>query len=354
MSWVRRSVRTRICCTGPILGAMAGVDSRELDAYRERIDRFIADLDQEYYDHFAGLKEDFDLESIYGEYEDVTSLERAQAHAGGRRRQLRLDRALALRVRGLPRRADAPARGALGRARGDAEGAGRRRGDPVPDAEADDREQRRPRPPRADRARAQRADRGAPQPDPARRARGDARGDARARRVELPRALRQVRLPPRRPRRAMPRVPRLDRGAVRGRGRPHAARERRRRPRGGAALGRRARLPRDELGLGVPRRQDAPRARGDALGARDRPPRAGEHPPRRRGASAQVAARVLLADRGARQGDARHPADRRPGRLACALPRSRPRGALREHARRARRSRSAASATAPSPRAGRC
>ena len=39
---------------------------RELDAYRERVDRFIADLDQEDYDHFAGLKEDFDLESIYG------------------------------------------------------------------------------------------------------------------------------------------------------------------------------------------------------------------------------------------------------------------------------------------------
>jgi hypothetical protein len=57
---------------------MAAMDSRELDAYRERIDRFIADLDQEYYDHFAGLKEDFDLESIYGEYEDVTSLEQAQ------------------------------------------------------------------------------------------------------------------------------------------------------------------------------------------------------------------------------------------------------------------------------------
>jgi len=54
------------------------MDSRELDAYRERIDRFIADLDQEYYDHFAGLKEDFDLESIYGEYEDVTSLAQAQ------------------------------------------------------------------------------------------------------------------------------------------------------------------------------------------------------------------------------------------------------------------------------------
>src|SRR5262249_42065525 len=57
---------------------MAGIEPRELDAYRERIDRFIADLDQEYYDHFAGLKEGFDLESIYQEYEDVTTLERAQ------------------------------------------------------------------------------------------------------------------------------------------------------------------------------------------------------------------------------------------------------------------------------------
>jgi hypothetical protein len=57
---------------------MASTTARELDEYRERIDRFIADLDQEYYDHFAGLKEDFDLESIYRDYEDVTSLEQAQ------------------------------------------------------------------------------------------------------------------------------------------------------------------------------------------------------------------------------------------------------------------------------------
>src|SRR5215212_1577021 len=77
-NWVRRSVRTRISCIGHILSAMAAATPRELDSYRERIDRFIADLDQEYYDHFAGLKEDFDLESIYGEYEDVTSLERAR------------------------------------------------------------------------------------------------------------------------------------------------------------------------------------------------------------------------------------------------------------------------------------
>jgi len=50
----------------------------ELDAYRDRVDRFIADLDQEYYDHFAGLKVDFDLESVYRNYEDITTLEMAQ------------------------------------------------------------------------------------------------------------------------------------------------------------------------------------------------------------------------------------------------------------------------------------
>src|SRR5439155_1041587 len=50
----------------------------ELDHYRERVDRFVADLDQEYYDHFAGLKVDFDLESIYERYDDITTLEQAQ------------------------------------------------------------------------------------------------------------------------------------------------------------------------------------------------------------------------------------------------------------------------------------
>ena len=57
---------------------MAATTPRELDAYRERIDRFIADLDQEYYDHFAGLKQDFDLDSVYRRYEDITSLEQAR------------------------------------------------------------------------------------------------------------------------------------------------------------------------------------------------------------------------------------------------------------------------------------
>src|SRR5262249_20028261 len=75
---VRRSVRTRIDCTGHILSAMSAPPARHLDRYRERVARFIADLDQEYYEHFAGLKDDFDLESIYGEYEDITSLEQTQ------------------------------------------------------------------------------------------------------------------------------------------------------------------------------------------------------------------------------------------------------------------------------------
>jgi len=30
---------------------------RELDAYREQADRFIAELDEEFYLHYAGLKE---------------------------------------------------------------------------------------------------------------------------------------------------------------------------------------------------------------------------------------------------------------------------------------------------------
>ena len=57
---------------------MAPTTSRELDTYRERIDRFVADLDQEYYEHFAGLKESFDLDSVYQRYEDITSLDQAR------------------------------------------------------------------------------------------------------------------------------------------------------------------------------------------------------------------------------------------------------------------------------------
>ena len=51
----------------------------ELDHYRERADRFIAAINEEYYLHYAGLKDTLDLEPIYEQYADLTSLERANA-----------------------------------------------------------------------------------------------------------------------------------------------------------------------------------------------------------------------------------------------------------------------------------
>ena len=128
----------------------------------------------------------------------------------------------------------------------------------------------------------------------------------------------------------------------------------RRRPRRGAALRRRAALPRARVGPVVPGRPDAAGARGDARRPRHRPARPGERPPRRRAAREEDAARVLRADRGAAARHARDPADRRRRRLARALPRGRPHRALRAHARRPARSRSGGSATTRSPRAGRC
>ena len=46
-----------------------------LDAYREEADRFIAALDEEYYLHFAGLKEEFELTPIYERYADLATLD---------------------------------------------------------------------------------------------------------------------------------------------------------------------------------------------------------------------------------------------------------------------------------------
>src|SRR5207248_3767178 len=52
---------------------------RDLDAYREQADRFIAELDEEYYLHYAGLKESFELAPIYERHADLTRLEKAQS-----------------------------------------------------------------------------------------------------------------------------------------------------------------------------------------------------------------------------------------------------------------------------------
>src|SRR3954468_9316316 len=48
---------------------------RELDTYREQADRFIAELDEEFYLHYAGLKDTFDLSPIYARHRDLTDLD---------------------------------------------------------------------------------------------------------------------------------------------------------------------------------------------------------------------------------------------------------------------------------------
>src|SRR5712691_7479371 len=52
---------------------------RELDDYREQADRFIAELDEEAYLHYAGHKETYEIARIYERYAELHRLERAQA-----------------------------------------------------------------------------------------------------------------------------------------------------------------------------------------------------------------------------------------------------------------------------------
>ena len=53
----------------------APLSDRELDAYRLEADRFIAELDEEQYLHFGGLKDTFDLAPIYERHRDLTKLD---------------------------------------------------------------------------------------------------------------------------------------------------------------------------------------------------------------------------------------------------------------------------------------
>ena len=59
--------------------ASAPPSTKELDRVRERADRFIAELDEEYYEHFAGLKDRLELAPIYERYADLTTLDTANA-----------------------------------------------------------------------------------------------------------------------------------------------------------------------------------------------------------------------------------------------------------------------------------
>ena len=65
---------------------MATAPASSLDAYRDEADRFIAALDEEYYLHYAGLKENLELEQIYERFSDLTTLAAARRlaeHAEG-------------------------------------------------------------------------------------------------------------------------------------------------------------------------------------------------------------------------------------------------------------------------------
>jgi hypothetical protein len=55
----------------------------ELDAFRAEADRFIADLDEEYYLHYAGHKERLEVERIYENHEELTRLDTAKSLEGG-------------------------------------------------------------------------------------------------------------------------------------------------------------------------------------------------------------------------------------------------------------------------------
>jgi oligoendopeptidase F len=56
--------------------------TRELDSFRDAADRFIAEIDEEYYLHYAGLKETLELEQIYERHEELTKLETAKKFEG--------------------------------------------------------------------------------------------------------------------------------------------------------------------------------------------------------------------------------------------------------------------------------
>ena len=136
-SCVRRSVRRAISCTRGILRPCRAraVTERELDGIRERADRFIAELDEEYYLHYAGLKDDA---------RPGADLRRARRPDDGRARRRRWARPWTATAASASSGAS-PARATSGnltrehaetrrRARGRARGDRRRRDDPLPDA----------------------------------------------------------------------------------------------------------------------------------------------------------------------------------------------------------------------------
>ena len=299
ISCVRRSVLTVISRTGAYPTEPcppSTLTSRELDAFRDDADRFIAELDEEYYLHYAGPQGDARARA------DLRAPRGADEARDGAAARGRADRALALRVRGLPRQPDARAPGAAREGRGRARGDRRRRDDPVPDAARRARERARPRPARSgSRQTRLRLHRRAPEPGLPRggadRPRGRRSSSARRTTTSSTSASASAST-------SSPRSARSCSTRPSGCGRRRAT--------GSSASGSasaladarpwdvRAPLPRARVGHGVSGRPDAAGARGDAARPRHRPARAGERPPRPRAAAGEEPARVLRADRGAR------------------------------------------------------
>jgi len=59
--------------------AAAPLTVADLDHFRDRADRFIAELDEEFYLHYGGLKERLELAPIYERYSELTELDQAKA-----------------------------------------------------------------------------------------------------------------------------------------------------------------------------------------------------------------------------------------------------------------------------------
>lgn len=59
--------------------AAEAATARDLDAYRVQADRFLAEMDEEFYLHYAGHKDTLELEPIYERHRELTRRERAEA-----------------------------------------------------------------------------------------------------------------------------------------------------------------------------------------------------------------------------------------------------------------------------------
>ncbi|MGH2837599.1 MAG: hypothetical protein ACRDJY_04520, partial [Thermoleophilaceae bacterium] len=59
-----------------------------VDEYRAEAEAFLTAIDREYYEHFAGLKDDFEIERIYAEHAGLFSREAVDALRDGDSREL--------------------------------------------------------------------------------------------------------------------------------------------------------------------------------------------------------------------------------------------------------------------------